>query len=162
LLSSPEWLQPDRARGRFRSYLLGAVKHFVFNTLVRERAAKRGGDIEHVQLSDTDPEKELTPDRAFDRQWTLTLLDCVITTLATDYAGREAHFALLKTWLMGDDDTFSQAHIAAELSMNEGAVKVAIHRLRKRFRELLRAEIAHTVNDEDDARAELAHLLGVI
>jgi RNA polymerase sigma factor (sigma-70 family) len=159
VLSSPEWLQPDRARGRFRSYLLGAVRHFVLNTLVHERAAKRGGDIEHTQLNDNDPAQELTPDRAFDRQWALTLLDRVVTTLAADYTGREAHFTLLKPWLMGDDDTLSQANIAAQLEMTQGAVKVAIHRLRKRFRDLLRAEITHTVSDEADARAELAHLL---
>jgi RNA polymerase sigma-70 factor (ECF subfamily) len=168
LLASPQMLKPERERGRFRSYLLGAVKHFVSDALDRERAVKRGGAATMETITEagaalTD-EMVLAPDREFDRQWALTVLSRVIATLHEEFcsAGKTEHFALLKPWLTGDDDTHSQAVIAERLAMNEGAVKVAIHRLRKRFRELIKAEIAQTVGSEADAREELSHLLAAM
>lgn len=168
LLASPQMLKPEQERGRFRSYLLGAAKHFVSDALDRERAVKRGGGatMETIMEAGTalTDEMVLAPDREFDRQWALTVLSRVITALEAEFAsaGKAEHFALLKPWLTGDDDTLSQATIAERLAMNEGAVKVAIHRLRKRFRELIKAEIAHTVGNEADARDELAHLLAAM
>ena len=163
-----KWLKPDPARGRFRSYLLGAVKHFVSNALDHQRAAKRGGAATMLHLTETGlslPEDAaLAPDREFDRQWALTVIERVVSALSAEFvtSGKRAHFKLLKPWLTGDDDELSQAEIAEKLSMNEGAVKVAIHRLRRRFRDLIKAEIAHTVETEAEVRDELTHLLGAM
>jgi RNA polymerase sigma factor (sigma-70 family) len=168
LLTSSQSLKPDRERGRFRSYLLGAVKHFVSDALDRERSRKRGGGAEVLHLTETGqagPKDEgLTPDRAFDRQWAHTVLERVVQSLAAEFDanGKSATFALIKPWLTGDEGEATQAQTARQLEMNEGALKVAIHRLRKRFRELIRAEIAHTVGDEAEAREELAHLLAAM
>lgn len=166
-LTSPQVLKPQRERGRFRSYLLGAVKHFVSDSLDKARAQKRGAgqvpeSITEVGASLAD--ESLTPDLAFDRQWALTVLDRVLQSLADEFAqaGRDEHFALLKPWLTGDEGERTQAEIAQQLGMNEGALKVAIHRLRKRFRELIRIEIAHTVGTETEAREELGYLLSVM
>ena len=168
LLASPQMLKPEQERGRFRSYLLGAVKHFVSDTLDRERAVKRGGGATMETITEVRadlPEvSALAPDREFDRQWALTVLSRGVTTLEAEFssANKAEHFAVLKPWLTGDEGTLSQALIAERLGMNEGAVKVAIHRLRKRFRELIKLDIAHTVGSEQAAREELAHLLAVI
>lgn len=168
LLASPQMLKPEQARGRFRSYLLGAVKHFVSDALDRERAAKRGGGATMETITEAgsmlSDAMQLAPDREFDRQWALTVLDRVIAALEAELAtaGKAAHFTLLKPWLTGDDDSLSQTEIARRLQMNEGAVKVAIHRLRKRFRELIKLEVAHTVGSEQEAREELAHLLAAM
>ncbi len=168
MLASPQMLKPEQERGRFRSYLLGAVKHFVSDALDRERAVKRGGGATILAITEAGadlPEAiALAPDRDFDRQWALTVLSRGVATLEAEFvsAGKAEHFALLKPWLTGDGDTLSQAAIAERLAMNEGAVKVAIHRLRKRFRELINAEIAQTVGSDADARDELAHLLAAM
>lgn len=168
LLACPQSLKPDPARGRFRSYLLGAVKHFIANALDRQQARKRGGGIGIVHLTATgmqQPEDSAPgPDREFDRQWALAVLDRGIRHLAAEFAttGRAEQFALLRPWLTGDDGGLPQAEIAARLGMNEGAVKVAVHRLRKRFRELIKSEVAHTVFTDAEVRDELAHLLAAI
>lgn len=168
LLASPQSLKPEQARGKFRSYLLGSVRHFVADMLDRERSLKRGGGAEMAHLTETSMAladgNALAPDRAFDRQWALTVLERVMQGLAAEFArsGREEHFALLKPWLIGEEAALTQAEAAARLGMNEGALKVAIHRLRKRFRELIRAEIAHTVGSEAEAGEELAHLLAAM
>lgn len=166
-LTSPQALKPERERGRFRSYLLGAVRHFVANTLDKARAQKRGSGRPAESLTETGltlADDALTPDKAFDRQWALTVLDRVLQALAEEFAqaGKSDHFTLLKPWLTGDEGEATQAEIAQQLDMNEGAVKVAIHRLRKRFRELIRTEVAHTVGTEAEAREELAHLLAAM
>ncbi len=168
LLASPASLKPDRMRGKFRSYLLGAAKHFVSDALDRERALKRGGGAEITHLTATGlvlpDDSVLAPDREFDRQWALTVLGRVMQGLEAEFdqAGRAAHFTLLKPWLIGEEAAMTQAEAAARLDMNEGALKVAIHRLRKRFRELIRTEIAHTVGNEAEAKEELAHLLAAV
>lgn len=168
LLEAPEVLKPDRSRGRFRSYLLGAVKHFVSDTLDQERAQKRGGGAEVLHLTETgmvSPEDTgLSPDREFDRQWALTVVERVLGRLCLEFEheGKAQHFDLLKPWLTGEEGEMTQAEIAGVLDMNEGAVKVAIHRLRKRFRELIKDEIAQTVGDEVEARAELGYLLAAM
>ncbi len=167
-LSQQQMLRPEREHGRFRSYLLGAVKHFVSDALDHQRAQKRGGGAEIVHLTDTGsalPEDAaLASDRAFDRQWALTVLERVIAQLAAEFdaAGKAAHFSLLKAWLTGDEGEATQAQVAARLGTNEGALKVSIHRLRKRFRDLIKAEVAHTVGSEVEAREELTHLLAAM
>ena len=156
-------------RGRFRSFLLGAVKHLLADMHDRTRAAKRGSGTAPLPLgveTDTSPGLEVPdasapdPEREFDRKWALTLLDRALTALAREQAeaGRATHFATLKPWLTGDTETVSQADAARVLACNEGAVKVAVHRLRRRFRELVKAEIAQTLSDPAQVKDELACL----
>jgi RNA polymerase sigma factor (sigma-70 family) len=171
----------EPGRGRFRSFLLGAVKHFLADQHDRASAAKRGGGQTPLSLdahaSDTthgggmnsalpqiaDPGATV-PDAFFDRQWALTILDRALAALAAEHqaAGKADHFEALKPWLTGDSENLSQAAVARRLDMNEGAVKVAIHRLRKRFRELVKTEIAQTVGDGGDVQTELNYLLEVL
>lgn len=172
----------ERGRGRFRSFLLGAVKHFLADQYDRANAAKRGGgqtplsleahagDTTHAKsgmnsafLQVADPAAPV-PDAFFDRQWALTILDRALAALAAEHhaAGKAAQFETLKPWLTGDTEQLSQADAARRLAVNEGAVKVAIHRLRKRFRELVKAEIAQTVGHNGDLQGELNYLLEVL
>ena len=161
----------DRERGRFRSYVLGAVKHFLSDTRDRRGATKRGARHEHLSLAagtDTSPGIEVPaaapPDAWFDRQWGLALLDRALAALAAEHAaqGKSTQFHVLKQWLSGDTNTLSQTDAAGQLGLSEGALKVAIHRLRKRFRECVKAEIAGTVSDEKDVRDELRYLIEVV
>jgi RNA polymerase sigma factor (sigma-70 family) len=165
----------DPARGRFRSFLLGAVKHFLADHHDRARAGKRGGgqplvSIEAGAASDTTAALQIPdpagppPDTIFDRQWALTLIERALNGLADELAasGKAAHFDTLKPWLLGEVPSLSQADAARELSLTEGAVKVAIHRLRKRFRELVRGEIAQTIADPSHAGDELRYLVEVL
>jgi RNA polymerase sigma-70 factor (ECF subfamily) len=159
----------EQGRGRFRSFLLGAVKHFLADMSDRARAAKRGSGTAPLPLgveTDTSPGLEVPdatapdPEREFDRKWALTVLDRALAALAREQAdaGHATHFATLKPWLTGDTGTVSQADAARALEMNEGAVKVAVHRLRRRFRELVKAEIAQTLQDPAQVKDELACL----
>jgi len=163
----------ERGKGRFRGYLLGAVKHHLADTRDRLRAVKRGAQHEHVPLvsgTDTSPGHECSvpepqsADTFFDRQWGLAVLERALAALATEH-DREAkagQFHVLKPWLTGDAAGVSQAAAAARLGLSEGAVKVAIHRLRKRFRDLVKAEIAQTVSTGQEAREELRYLIQVV
>jgi RNA polymerase sigma-70 factor (ECF subfamily) len=158
---------PEPARGRFRSYLLGALKHFLSKHRAAAVAQKRGHGAEHLPLTtgtDTSPGLPLpaAPDDTlvFDREWAFTVIARALAALEAEHAGKPAHFATLKPWLDGAAE-ISQADAARALGMNETAVKVAIHRLRVRFRELIRAEITSTVNDPADAADELRHLIAI-
>lgn len=161
----------DPARGRFRSFLLGALKHFLGDQRDRDNAAKRGGGAVHEPLpeaSDTSPGQELAapgpaPSEAwFDRQWALAIMDRALSTLAAEHAaaGKADQFERLKPWLVGA--AAAQADVAGQLGWSEGALKVAVHRLRKRFRELVRAEIAQTVPAFAEVDAELRYLVEVL
>ncbi len=160
----------DPQRGRFRSYLLGAVKHFLADMRDREHRLKRGAGqpLESIDPgTDTSPGLQLpdpqapSPDHEFDRKWALTLLDRALAALAAEHhaAGKSDQFEALKPWLTGDTDNYSQADVVRRLGLNEGAVKVAIHRLRRRFREVIKLEIARTVSDRAQVDEELRHLL---
>ena len=160
----------DRERGRFRSFLLGAVKHFLADMRDQAHRQKRGAGRSLASIeseTDSSPGLQLadpkvpSPDREFDRKWALTLLDRVLALLAQEHevSGRGDHFETLKPWLTGDTEGISQAEAAIKLGMNEGAVKVAIHRLRRRFRELMKNEIGRTVSDGAQVDAELHYLL---
>jgi DNA-directed RNA polymerase specialized sigma24 family protein len=158
---------PERERGRFRSYLLGALKHFLSKHRDAAVAEKRGGGAEHVPLvaeTDTSPGLPMpaAPDDTlvFDREWAFTIIARALAALETEHAEKTAHFTTLKPWLDGGAE-LSQADAAHALGMTENAVKVAIHRLRARFRELIRAEVAATVNDPADVTAELRHLIAI-
>ncbi len=158
---------PDPERGRFRSYLLGALKHFLTKNRAVAHADKRGGGAEHVPLvRETDtapglPMPSLTDDTlAFDREWALALIARALALVEQEHAHKPDLFIALKPWLDGSS-TDSQADAAQALGMSETAVKVAIHRLRTRFRELIRAEIAATVSDPADIAGELSHLIAI-
>lgn len=158
---------PEPGRGRFRSYLLGALKNFLSNQRDAVLAQKRGGGAEHVPLAgDTESSHGLPLPAAaddvlaFDREWAFTIIARALAALEAEHAKKPEHFATLKPWLDGAAD-LSQSEAASTLGMSENAVKVAIHRLRFRFRELIRAEVAATVNDPAEVADELRHLVAI-
>lgn len=165
----------EPGHGQFRSFLLGAVKHFLADQHDRAQAAKRGGgqtlvSIEAGTGTNTTAELQIpdpagpVPDTVFDRQWALTLVERALNLLASEFsaAGKAEQFETLKPWLLGEIDSLSQADAARELGLSEGAVKVAVHRLRRRFRELVKAEIAQTVSDPAQVAEELRYLVEVL
>lgn len=163
----------DRRRGRFRSFLLGAMKHFLANEARRKRAQKRGGLRPVVSLdfpsgenrySQIEPADNLTPERVFQRRWALTLLDLVLGRLRQEYcaAGKLELFDRLKPFIAAGPPKPAYAALAKELDMTEGALKVAAHRLRRRYRELLKEEIVRTVDGPETVEDELRELLAVL
>jgi RNA polymerase sigma factor (sigma-70 family) len=162
----------DPRRGRFRSYVLGAVKHFLANQRDHERRAKRGGGSipESLDADDTSPALQIADDASapddaiFDRSWALAVMDRALRVLATEFSSEEQanQFLILKPWLAGDAETLRQSDAAARLGLSETAIKVAIHRLRKRFREMIRGEIAQTVDEPSQVDAELRYLVEVL
>jgi RNA polymerase sigma factor (sigma-70 family) len=160
----------DPQQGRFRSFLLGAVKHFLADMRDHSHRLKRGSGqpLEAIDaVTDTSPGLQLAdphaliPDREFDRKWAFIILDRALAALAQEHkaAGKLEHYEALKLWLTGDTENISHADTARQLGSNEGALKVAIHRLRRRFREVIKAEIAHTVSDRAQVDKELRHLM---
>lgn len=156
-------LAADAQRGRFRSYLIGALNHFLANHWDKEHAIKRGGGRERVPLSEAEHAAVGSTDteRAFARAWAVTVLERVLQQLEREYhePKRALVFATLKSALTATGSAVSHAEAGARLGMSEGAVKVAIHRLRSRYRDLLYQEIAETVADPADIQAELQDLM---
>jgi RNA polymerase sigma-70 factor (ECF subfamily) len=162
----------DPARGRFRSFLLASLKHFAANQHDRNVAKKRGGaliilslDVEQAEdRLRMEPPSNETPERIFDRRWALTLLERVMLRLETELTdgNKRAQFNMLKAYLTGDQPQLSYAATAAQLGTSQGAVKVAVHRIRRRFRDLLRDEIAHTVASADEIDDEIRHLWSAV
>ena len=162
----------DRERGRFRSFLLTALKRFLSKERDRARALKRGGKAVAISLDLTagdgryslEPSHDVTPEAIYERRWALTVLDRVIVRLGQDYAGagKAGLFERLRTFLTGEPDASPYEQVARELGMSAGAMKVAVHRLRRRYRELLRGEIAQTVADPEAVGDELQYLLAVL
>jgi RNA polymerase sigma-70 factor (ECF subfamily) len=160
--------QADPARGRFRSFLLASLKHFAANERERSRAEKRGGGIPAISLAvayaedryQLEASSNETPDRIFDRRWASTLLARALSRLEADTSegDRRQLFEALRIYLTGDQPELTYAETAARLGMSEGAVKVAVHRLRRKFRDLVRDEIAQTVAAPEDIDDELRHL----
>jgi len=158
----------DQARGRLRSFLLIALKRFAANEYKRGRTQKRGGARTHVPIEIGDAEESytkelatgLSPDLLFERQWALTTLNSVLAKLREDYVrdGREGVFDALRDRLSAVDDPASLASVAKRLGMSEGAVKVAVHRMRQRYRRILRNEIALTVDSPREVDDEIMHL----
>jgi len=161
-----------REKGRLRSYLLVSLKNFLAKTRRRELTIKRGEGRALVPLdellarerADLEPTDNLTADKIYERRWALTLLEQVLARLENEYraAGNARLFDCLKDFLSDEPGHQSQAEIAAELGMTENAVKQAFHRLRQRYRELLRDEIAQTVAAPGDAEDELRHFIAVL
>jgi RNA polymerase sigma-70 factor (ECF subfamily) len=159
----------DRSRGRFRSFLLTACQHFLANERDRELAKKRGGGRVPVSIDVAAAEGRYdralahseTPERLYDRQWCLSLLAGVLDDLRLDYeaAGRERVFDRLKDFLTADEGAGTYADAARELGMTAAAIKVAVHRLRRRYREALRRRVEETVESAEDVDDEIRHLL---
>ena len=162
----------DPNRGKFRSFLLGACKHYLSHERGRARAQKRGGGRKTVSLDFGDaevrfarePAHTLTPDKLFARRWAMTLLDQVLYRLREEYTakGKQMLFDHLRIFLLGDKNALPHGQVAEQLSMTEGAVKVAAHRLRTRFRELVREEIARTVDRPEDVEDEVRELFAAL
>jgi RNA polymerase sigma-70 factor (ECF subfamily) len=157
-------------RGRFRAFLLASLKHFLANEWDKSRCQKRGGGVTPLSLdwqtADTqfqiaDP-TEPSPDKAFDREWAVTLLAKVIERLRAECEadGRGKQFGELKIFLTAGRGALSHAAAAKALNMDDGAVRVAVHRLRKRYRQLLRDEIAQTLANAADVDEEMRALFG--
>jgi len=160
----------DPEKGRFRSFLLTSLKFFVADEEDRNRAQKRGGGaLLPLEFSSgeeryqREPAHDETPERIFERRWALSVLDRVVEKLREEFVrhGRPEHFERLKVFLLGHSDT-PYAALAHEMNTSEGALKVAIHRLRKRYRELFRQEIADTVADAAEVESELRFLATVL
>lgn len=173
VLERPSFAEVDPERGRFRSYLLGALKHFLANQRVRERREKRGAGVTHEPLlreTDTSPGVPIpdpaspSPEATFDREWAVRLLERALDVMQQEAgdAGTLREFQTLKPWLTGETANRPQAAAARELGMNEGAVRVAILRLRHQFRAMVKAEIAQTLSEPADVADELRHLIAAL
>ncbi|MEW6158122.1 MAG: ECF-type sigma factor [Verrucomicrobiota bacterium] len=173
VLAGRAFANANPERGRFRSYLLGALRNFLANDRLRAGREKRGGQIVHQPLAlETDgPGAAEIPathhhaaDTEFDREWALSLLAQALKQLEFESrehgSGRE--FEILKPWLTGETTGQSQAEAARVLACAEGAVRVAIHRLRRRFRALVKSELARTVHDPQEVADELRYLIEVL
>lgn len=168
-LLAKNYLEGLRAeRGRFRAFLLASLKHFLANEWDRAQRQKRGGGVLHLSLDwqdaearyDLDPPDLASPDRLYDRAWALALLERVVVRLREECVGegRAAFFEAVKECLTGGDAAVSYREAAERLQSSEGALRVAVHRLRKRYRDLLREEIAQTLEDPAQVPEELRSL----
>ena len=160
-----------RERGRFRSFLLGSVRHFLANEYDRGQALKRGGRLLHVPIEfevgerqyQHEPVEHETPERLYERRWAIAVLDLGKVCVKAKYAGprRETLFERLEPFLTGDDPP-SYAELAAEVQMTEGSLRVAVHRLREHFRHCLRDAIAETVESSEEVDEELGYLMTIV
>ena len=161
-----EHVRPER--GRFRTFLLASAKHFLLTEAARGRATKRGGGMSPLSLAfdeaegryQFEPVDEATPETLYERRWALTLLERVIAAVEAKWqqSGRRVEFDVLKASLLGEGPPGGYAAAAERLGTTEGAVKTAVHRLRKAFRAQLRAAIAETVSDPAEVDEELKYL----
>jgi RNA polymerase sigma-70 factor (ECF subfamily) len=161
----------DPSRGRFRSFLLASVRNWLADEHERATAEKRGGGAVPISMGSidfdaaderyrVDPGVDLSPERVFERQWAIALLELALRRVESEYAasGKRDLYEALKPALQGRSKDAPLAEIAERLGSTEGAIKVAVHRLRKRFRDALRAEIAETVTTEEEIEEEIADL----
>lgn len=172
LLAKRSIANASREKGRFRTFLLVALKRFLINERERAHAQKRGGgqlaislDVEEAEAGyRAEPVDAMTADRIYERRWVLALLDRVIESLRAEAEadGKGEIFELLKVFLCGEKGAKSQASIGKRFGMSEGAVKAAVHRLRVRYRDRLRSEVAKTVAHPSEIDDELRHLLAVL
>jgi RNA polymerase sigma factor (sigma-70 family) len=172
-LLAKEWLVgADREKGRFRTFLVVALKRFLANEWDRVHREKRGGQAPHFPLDAelaearylSEPALELTADRIFERRWALTLVENTMNRLREEFrqANKAAEFERLKVFLTADKEGIVYADVARELGTSEGAARVVVHRLRRRFREVFRGEVAHTVAGSEEVEEELRHLLSAL
>ena len=172
-LLEKQWLETaDREKGRLRTFLVVALKNFMSKEWRRESAQKRGGRQPHVPMDTAfaesyyaaDASAGLAPDEVFDRQWALTLLDLTLQRLRAEFdaAGKAGEFEALKVCLMAEHGAIDYAAMARQLGRNAGAARVAVHRLRKRFRELSREEVSRTLAEGADLEGELRYLAATL
>jgi RNA polymerase sigma-70 factor (ECF subfamily) len=164
--------QVDREKGRFRSFLLASLNHFLANEWDRARAEKRGGgcgfiswdELERDGRVDVTAPPEWSAERVYEHQWALTLLNQVFARLREEClaSGKGELFEALRVYLSGEKATASYAEAGEPLNMTAGAVQVAVHRLRRRYGDLLREEIAHTVNRPEEINEEIRHLFAAL
>lgn len=171
-LLEKRWLDSaDPQKGKLRTFLIVALKHFMNKEWRRASAQRRGGGQAHAPLDTTFAEsrfaadtQSLAPDETFDHQWALTLLDLTVTRLQKEFAdaGKSEAFETLKHCLLADRNALDYVAVAGQLGVNEGAARVAVHRLRKRFREIYREEISQTLAEGENLEAELRHLAAAL
>jgi len=172
LLEKNSLTAANRERGRFRCFLLASMKHFLANEWDRGQAQKRGGDVQFISFDAAVIEQhyggeastDLSPERLFDRRWAVTLLQLVLDELRGQLVaeGKEEFFEKVKGFLVGEDSESSYRQLGAELGMSEAALKMAIHRLRRRYGTLIREHIAQTVSSPEEIADELKHLLAAV
>ncbi|MBI2947188.1 MAG: sigma-70 family RNA polymerase sigma factor [Verrucomicrobia bacterium] len=161
-----------REKGKFRTFLLAAMKHFLANERVRSRRIKRGGGRTLLSLEDgqaeqrylLDPENDLSPEKLYEQRWATTIMEQALTRLREkcERTGKSTQFQLLKNFLTTEPNDGDYAAIATRLKISPGAVGVAVHRLRHRYGELIRAEIAQTVAQPADIDDELRYLYAIL
>jgi RNA polymerase sigma-70 factor (ECF subfamily) len=171
LLARNSLLRVAPEKGKFRSFLLASMRHFLSDQRDRARTAKRGGGQEVLSLDAQEAEERyhlepvdrLDAERIYERRWAMTLLEQALSRLReeTIAAGKADAFAALRDFVAGEND-ISCAEAAAQLGLTEGAVKSAVHRLRQRYRELVREEIARTVTDPEEIDEEIRYLITVM
>ncbi len=172
LLQNETLKKIDRQKGKFRSFLLAAATNFLTNEWDKRQSLKRGGQHQIISLDDTEAEElyrqepvtTLTPENLYDRRWAFMLLNAVLARLKDEYtaANKAELFAKLEPGLVGEVNPGLYADGAVELNMSEGAVRVAVHRLRRRFGELLRSEISDTVTTPAEVDEEIRYLFAAI
>ncbi|HXG49182.1 MAG TPA: ECF-type sigma factor [Methylomirabilota bacterium] len=158
----------DHRKGRFRTFLLAALEHFLANEWRRSQTQRRGGGRQIISIDDSaerryalEPATELSPERIYEQRWTLAFLEQVLGRLRAEFvaAGKGTTFDALKVFLTGDRPPARYAELANALGTTEAALKMAVSRLRQRYADLLRQEIAHTVSGPDEVEDELRALM---
>ena len=168
LLASNSIARADPRLGKFRTFLLGTLKHFLTDARRKATAWKRGGGVEIVSFQQAEAEEryqlepvdERTPDKVFDQRWTIVLLEAAVERLRQEFqkAGKERQFEVLKTFLSSEGGEAAYAQAGAELKHSGKTVAVAVHRIRRRFRQLVRSAIAETVSTADEVEEEYRSL----
>ena len=172
LLKKNAFAGADPQRGKFRSFLVASLDHFLINQWNRARTAKHGGGQAPIPL-DADaaerrhrqePDSSLTPEKLFEQQWGFAVLEQALARLGKEFAeaGKSGQFNRLKVFLTSKVDYGQYPAVAAELGLSTAAISRAVHRMRQRYRELVRAEIAHTVSSPDELEEEMRHLFAAI
>ena len=171
ILESGGFGSADRQYGRFRSYLLGAMKHFLANEWNKAKTQKRGGNVQFVGWDAVDVEGRYSdsarqsddPELLFDYEWAMEIISNTLKTLRQEMedVGKGEQFEALKGSLTGEED-IAREEVANKLNMTDGAIKTAVHRLRQRYRNLLKAAIAETVSNEDDLNDEMQYLVKIL
>jgi RNA polymerase sigma-70 factor (ECF subfamily) len=158
----------DANKGRFRTFLLTALNHFLAKEWRRERATKRGGGRKLISLDDTaearyanEPASNVTPEKLYERRWALSVFDQALHRLRAQYVAvhKEGHYDCLKKFLSIQPDDGEYAVVGQKLEMTPGAIAAAVHRLRQHYREVVRAEVAHTVESSQELEEELRWLI---
>jgi len=172
LLSKDYLRAVDRTKGKFRSFLLAALEHFLANEWRRAQAQKRGGQFRFISLDDTSVEDQYrlapasldSPEQFFEQQWAITLLEHAVAKLRDEFtsSGKATFFEQFKIFLTGEKQAFSYAELAARMNTTEAAVKMAVSRMRQRYGELLRLEIANTVASPAEIDEELQALFAAL